>query len=174
MASIEQAVEFSINGPMVSASGDAEDRKYRLLFETGGRRWLVADQPEAADNIYADGGPGSQGMAGRTLRFALIDGTTVDFTGPWKTGADALFKATGFDVRNRYLTRGIIALNRQTQGWNKADIFTNVLHYDDAPALGSFDRIKEMAKDFAAKLKCKVWYSVTSKAGGCASWVDAP
>ncbi len=171
-------VQFSIYQPMVSASGEAESRVYRLITPEKGPRWVVAVQGNPADNIYKDGGPGSEGMAGRTLTFPLEDGTSVDFKGPWKCMAGSLFEATGVDVRDLCETHGIIALRREN-GPDAARMrltyneFYDVLHLDEGWQLGTYDRIDELAYKFAKELGVKVWFSVISHGGGRASWHDA-
>lgn len=170
-------VEFSIYGPMICGSAEAEARTYRLIAPEKGPRWVVAVQGNPADNIYKDGGKGSDGFAGRTLTFPLEDGTSVSFIGPWKCGADALYEATGVDVRNQYLTLGIIALRREN-GIDTGRVrtsyhnFYDVLHVDADWSIGAYNRIDCMAQDFADTLGVKVWFSTVSKGGGHASWKD--
>ena len=81
-------VRFNIYQSMISGQGDAQSHVYRLLHGKSGRRWLVAVQPNEADNIYVEGRAGSDGFGGATLKFELENGETVALTGPWKTGAD--------------------------------------------------------------------------------------
>lgn len=163
-------IEFSIYAPMRSASGEAAQHKYKLLTDETGRRWVVSVDVNAAENIYADGGPGSQGMGGRTLTFELEEGGTVALQGPWKTGAEALLKATRYDVRNTYYTQGIVARTRINSSTGKADEYHDVLHYDESPVMGSFDRVKHIAQAFADSLGINIPYGVRTSGGGSASW----
>jgi hypothetical protein len=165
-------IEFGIHQPMTSASGEAAKHKYHLVIGKTGRRWLYADIPNAADHVYVDGGKGSQGMAGRTLRFDLVDGCTVDFIGPWKTGPDGLYKETGVDIRDKHLTRGIVALERECQSWPKPYIFRRIAHYDEVPVLGEFDRIDKIAQAVAERTGQKAWFCMVSGGGGVGSWAD--
>lgn len=159
--------KFSIYGPMISASCDAAARKYRLHVGSTGRRWVVADQEAAAENIYADGGPGSQGMAGRTLTFDLIDGGSVDFIGPWKSNPDDLFKETGVDVRNTHFTKGVCAFDiKLGRPWPSPDIYIDVQHFDDVPILGAYNRVEKIAQEIADRTRRVVHYAFISKGGG--------
>ena len=160
-------VKFSIYGPMVSASGEAAKNKYHLHLGKSGKRWVVADLKEAAEHIYVDGEKGSQGMAGRTLTFELVDGSKVDFIGPWKTTADNLFSDTGIDFRGNYLTKGIVALKRERcKNMYEGDLYSEILHLDVEPVMGVFDRVEKIAQGFADDLKCKVFVGVISAGGG--------
>lgn len=164
--------QFSIYSPMISAQDDACGRTYHLhrakprgVFPKG-RIWLVANQENAADNVYAEGGPGSDGFGGATLRFKLVDGTVVSLKGPWKTGAGALFADTGHDVRDKYLTRGIVAFERAIGKFGGADTFTEIVHYDDGPVLGTFDRVRQIALQAANDAGREVYFSFVSHGGG--------
>ena len=164
-------IEFSVYGPMISAQGDAEGRKYRLLTGKGGRRWVVADQEAAAENIYADGGKGSQGMGGRTMTFPLVEGGEVEFIGPWKASASGLFEETGFDVRDTYFCRGVIALEREAGKWPGPDAYRDILHFDEAPVLRAFGWLEGRAKEIANELGRPVYVGEITKGGGHAGQV---
>jgi hypothetical protein len=176
-------IGFRINGPMISAQGDAvedasgKERLYCVHMGTEPktkrkRRWLVADQPNAADNVYVEGGHGSQGFGGATLTFKLMDGTYLSLKGPWKGNAEQMYLETGVDVRNTYTTFGIIALRRETGKGFDDDSFYDILHLDAVPKLGIYDRIEDLATTMCMDLKTKVWYSMRSLGGGHASWKD--
>lgn len=161
--------KFTIHGPMISASDDAAARKYRLHVGSTGRRWLVADQEAAAENIYADGGRGSQGMGGRTLTFDLVDGGSVDFIGPWKSNPDDLFKETGVDVRNTHFTMGVCAFDiEHGKPWPAPDTYIDVQHFDEKPVLGAYSRVQRIAQDIADRTGRIVHYAFVSKGGGSA------
>jgi len=61
------------NYTVVSASAEAESKRYKMLRDTQGRIWLVAEQGNPADNIYVSGGENSQGFGGRLITFQLND-----------------------------------------------------------------------------------------------------
>jgi len=112
-------------------------------------------------------------MAGRTLTFPLEDGTTVDFIGPWKTGAEGLRKDTGYDATKMYTSQGIISLYRENaMKYNDGHFYIGVLHHDPTAVIGPFDRIEEMAQSYANKFQRKIWYAVVTSGGGTGSWCD--
>ena len=168
---VEGAILFSIHGPMFSASSDAteRDRVYKLLTGKSGKRWVVAVQPNAEENIYVDGGPGSRGMAGRTLSFKLEDGSTVDFIGPWKTEGASLFEDTGFDVRGQTYVRGIVALKRKNaEKYYQPDEYSEILHYDAEPVLRDPADYRKLAQEHADRLGVNVFFAEVTKGCGCA------
>jgi hypothetical protein len=166
-------IDFNIRGPMISASADAEVRRYHLVREPNGREWVYADQENAADNIYADGGQGSRGMGGRTLTFTLVNGETVNFIGPWKGNADSLFEKTGVDLREKYQTTGVVARYRDLAVWPKADTYRDVLHYDgDEWVVGEFNRIEKIAQVEANKLQERVYFAFRAHGGGHSGFCD--
>lgn len=168
-----EKIAFSIHQPMVSARGEIEERPFKMLVGKTGRRWFVACQEAEADNIYVEGGKNSQGMGGATCPFLLESGETVNIQGPWKTGADGLFGETGYDAREKYTSQGIIALGKEYGSpWPAPDLFTDVLHHDKESVIGAFDRIENMAQEYANKLGKKVWMSVVTAGGGHAGWKD--
>ena len=61
---IKEEVRFNIHQGMTCGSEEAEKRCYKLLRGTSGRRWLVALQPNEADNVYVEGEVGSDGFGG--------------------------------------------------------------------------------------------------------------
>lgn len=166
---MKDKIIFNIGGPMKSGVHEASIRKYKLFMGKSGKRWVVADQPNAADNIYVDGGVGSQGFAGRTMSFTLVDNTVVDFIGPWKTMAEGLYEDTGYDVRNTYTIQGIISLDRKIGSFGNEE-YSNILHYDESPQLGSFERIGLLAQKLANEHGKNVWYAYRSEGGGMSSW----
>ncbi len=171
-------IEFSIHQPMISGQDDALERTYNLHTEKpsrefpNGRRWLVAAQESAADNIYVEGVKGSDGFGGATLTFDLTDGTKVSLTGPWKTGAEGLFKATGIDVRNSYVTFGIVAFEKEHGKWPGPDFYRDVIHLDGSPTLGAHSRIRDIAQAAANRSRRRVYHASVSKGGGHAGWED--
>ena len=156
---------------MRPAQRDAQIRKYRMFVGKSGRRWMVGAQPAEADNIYVEGGRGSKGFGGATLKFELEDGEIIALTGPWKTGADGLLKDTGYDATDKYTSRGIIALEREYD-WKQGDLYKGVLYVDERPVIGTFDRVKELAQKFANDLGKNVYYAVVTYGGGSSSRVE--
>lgn len=147
----------------ISASADVESVKYFVHKGKGNVRWLVGDVANAADYVYKEGGPGSQGFAGREITFPLVEGGELKLTGPWKEGPQELFEATGVDVRGTTPARYIICLNRGSRpnpkaNWVSDTVFTGILFEDDRAysykerqALG-MEHPETMARRFADQL----------------------
>lgn len=156
---------------MICGSAEAESKRYNLYKGRSGRRWLVADQLNAADNIYVEGGPGSEGFGGRELSFLLVNGSTLRLRGPWHTNDDALYRDTGVDVRNRHLTIGAIGLRRvgskELKFWDPISV-ADVIYQDEDWTLGEFDRIKKYAKEISKNSLKELFYAVVSQGGGSA------
>lgn len=77
------------------------------------------------------------------------------------------FKNTNTDKDGQHFTQGIIALGfRWGVGWDGPNYYTSVLHQDDAPVLGSLDRIVDLAQEFADDLGKPVYLAEISQTGG--------
>ena len=152
---------------MICGSAEAERRTYKKIVGTSGRTWLVAVQPNEADNIYVSGGKNSQGYAGRTLTFKLENGSTMKLQGPWHSNSAALFADTNYDIRDKYLTFGVIGLDRSYgpgPGLNPVTI-KDVLYKDECWTLGTFDRIEVLAQKAANEIGKPVVRFTKSKGG---------
>ena len=150
---------------MVCGSYMAEVKKYYPFIMEDGAIWLIAHQPNMADNVYyCNFDPKSQGFAGRTLHFELVDGDSIDLPAPWHSNADALFYDTGIDIRDTSLTYTIIAKQRShDEHYNT--IYKDVLYEDRKPTLGYFNRGEILAKEFANKLHTTVFCYRSSQGG---------
>jgi hypothetical protein len=155
--------------PTISGQGEAQSRKYHLHEGKSGRRWLVADQEAAAENVYVEGGPNSDGFAGATLTFPLANGGELRLKGPWHGNAQALYEDTGVDVRNTHRTFVVISRDLEHQG-NKT-VMVDVLYQDEVPTLGSFHRGDTIARDMARKLGESVVRFSQSSGGSCTGLV---
>lgn len=165
-----ESVIFSIYQPMVSALGELAKHKYHFYVGKRGRKWAVAATPAAADFIYAEGGPGSEGMGGRMVEFEAADGgEKVRLIGPWRTTADELLADTGVDVRDKYSQQGIVSLEIEHGRLGSGDRYTRILHHDEMPTIGSFDRIAIMAQDYADDFGVPVHMAVRRRGGSQAS-----
>ena len=162
-----EGVRFDIQQPMICGSAEAEEHTYKLLIGKSGEKYLVAVQPNPADNIYVEGGSNSDGFGGRTLEFLLEDGTTIKLRGPWHTNSDDLFRHTGYDIRDKHMTIGICALERE-KNYYRGDLFKGVLHKDRVWVIGEYDRIEKMAQAFSNKHGKTVFYAMKSQGGGSA------
>lgn len=161
---------FSIHDPMICCSYEAESRIYQSFIGKSGRRWVVAIDKEPANYIYIEGGKNSKGFGGRTLEFKLQNGEIIRLQGPWHSNADALYKDTGYDIRDKYFTIGIIGLHRQRNGYQ--ELYWDILHEDQKPILGEYDRIEKLAVEFANKLQKTIYYSYKSNGGGISSSIS--
>lgn len=158
--------------PMICASAEAESRKYHKFVGKDGRIYLVADQPDAAANIYVAADPeelkpgyrGFQGFGGRTLTFKLVDDTELKLKGPWHTNSQDLFNNTGVDVRDKNYTFVVISRDRKS-GKNYESIMVDVLYMDDGPQLGYFHRGDSLARQWAQHLGVPV-YCFSQSSGG--------
>ena len=148
---------------MLCGSYEAEVRKYNKYIDTSGKIWLVADQPNKADNIYVQGGVNSDGFGGRELSFTLVDDTVIKLKGPWHTNSEALYSATGVDVRDTHLTFGCVSRARDYEG-NKTNM-VDVIYIDEQPTLGLFQRIANIAKNLVNKHKCTLYTYTQSQSG---------
>ena len=156
---------------MRSAIGEQQAiSEYELHAEVVGptvsRNWLFpSDLPNRAEHIYVDNPNRTEGgFGGRTMEFSLVGGGTYKATGPWHTNSNALFAATGIDIRNEYFTTGCVALTRVAlrEGYNQ---FKYVLVQDDEPVLGNFHRIQCIAKLIAQYIDIPVYYYSNGSSG---------
>jgi hypothetical protein len=161
--------KFSTGGPTLCGSAEAEARRYKLLIGKSKRRWLVAIQPNEGDNVYAEGGENSDGFGGRLIRFTLEDGSELALVGPWHSNSGGLYDDTGYDCRDKHYIKGIIAEERENfiDGFIYENTYGKILHEDADFVLGTFNRITDMAQDYANKLGKRIWYAYKSMGGGC-------
>lgn len=153
--------------PMRSGQGEAQSRRYHKHIGKGGRIWLVADQPNAAANLYVEGGPNSDGFGGATLTFPLVDGTEIKLKGPWRSNSQHLFVETGIDVRHKHYTFVVISRRRES-GEHYESIMADVLYKDDEPQLGPHHRGDVLAREWAQKLGAPVFlYSASESGSSC-------
>jgi hypothetical protein len=154
---------------MFSGQADAVERKYHKHIGKSGNTWLVADQEEAAENVYVTNNPKNttspkqrfEGFGGATLSFPLVDGTTFDLHGGWHSNADALYNDTGIDVRGTTRTFVVLGMDRTFIKGLRC-VIKDVIYRDEKPTLGRYDRYKDLIKKFP---QAKVYY-MTSKGGG--------
>lgn len=167
---------------MFSGAAEAAKFVYRKLVDKQGHVWLYpanSDSPAEQVHFHDPKDTKSQGYGGSTLHFTLEDGTTYAAQGPWHANADALFEATGVDIRSTHYTYGCVALKRvyvpsPTRHYcDSVQRFEGVLHADREPVLGKFSRITDLAKEHATRLGHPVAYYSQSK-GGSSSGYEVP
>jgi hypothetical protein len=156
---------------MICGSHEAEVRKYKMYVGKSGRRWLVAIQPNEADNIYVEGGPNSDGFAGRTLDFTLENGEVVSLKGPWHTNSGSLFADTGVDIRDKNLTFVVIGLDRTYTDKGYRTIIKDVIYKDEKPTIGEYYRGTKLAMSLAKKLNKPVMCYSKSAEGSSSGFV---
>ena len=170
MKVIEKELIIQENG-MICASQEAETRRYNKYIGKSGRIWLVADQKNKADNVYVEGGKNSEGFAGRTINFKLVDGGEISLKGPWHSNTGSLYSDTGVDLRNEFLTYVVVALRHKYEGWYKV-IMIDVLYKDESPQIGCYDRGRKIAKKIANELKMTVCCHIKTKGGSSTGPVE--
>lgn len=169
----------------ISASGEVAARKFHMVKGKSGMRWLYsAVDQDVASFVYVEGGPGSRGFGSRDIRFELVEGGAVLLTGPWHSNADAMFRDTGIDVRDKMFSFCVIAKRRgrikfigETAFGPREitrDTLEDVLYMDKAPVLATFERpeIKEMAEWFADMLGHSVYLYKETRGGSSNGSVD--
>jgi hypothetical protein len=77
-------------------------------------------------------------------------------------------ECTGYDATEKHQTQGIISKERiHGKGGYSADLYKDVLHYDEKPVIGKHQRIEELAQQYANDLGIIVYYAYVSSGGGC-------
>lgn len=133
---------------MYSGQDEAVAQRYHRYAGKSGNTWLVAGSEAAAENIYVTNTPansGGEGFGGAHLPMPLLDGTTFVLKGGWHSNSDALFVDTGVDVRNKYRTFVLLAMERDsTEDGTFRSVFRRIIYQDEKPVLGRYDRYKEI------------------------------
>ena len=149
----------------ISGQAEAVSRPFKLHTARTGLRYLYNDDlPDAGAHIYVEGGPRSQGFGGAIIPFRLVDGTILELRGPWHSNSDALFSATGVDLRSCHVSWGCIGTGRDHKGM--ASIITNLLHFDPPGGIeGTFSRIEHLANSMALAHGTELAYYSESRGG---------
>jgi len=166
---------------MICASAEAEALTYKKINgKRPGTLWLVANQENAADNVYFhdSNDKNSDGFAGRVIHFQLestVPGQTGDvlsLKGPWHSNSGALFADTGYDCRNKYRTRVIVSKGNRYDD-HYLEILTDVVYCEPVEGrLGTFNRGDEIAQKIADDLGKPVRLYSESKSGSCSRQVN--
>lgn len=164
---------FIVDKPYRMFSGAAEAAKfvYRKLMDRDGKVWLYpinSDTPAEQVHFHDPRDLRSDGYGGSTLNFALEDGSVYAAKGPWHSNAGGMFAATGTDIRNTHRTYGCVARRRIYK--NHIQEFHSILHADTEAVIGSFDRLKLIAQEWADKLGHPVACYRESKGGSSSGW----
>jgi len=98
------------------------------------------------------------------MRFPTKDGDIL-IQGPWHSNTDALYKATGKDLRDKHLTWGVISKGRKYLSDHRT-VMVDVLHIDPTwGVVGMFERIDNLAQAFADERDEVVYYYCQSHGG---------
>lgn len=142
------------------------------ISENLGKIWLIADQPNSADNIYVEGGPNSRGFAGATLRFPISGSDeVVELKGPWHSNDSAFFNDTGIDISDKHHVMIIIGEDVK-YGKNNETIVHKVLFKDDESVLGIFHRGDVLGREWAQKLGRRVFVVDETTGGGTRRFIE--
>lgn len=145
-------------------SYEAEKCEYELYRGKSGKYWLVAKQPNAADNIYVASKDGkARGSAGQVLAFSLGAGNSITLQGPRHGNFFAFSDDTGIDLSGKHLTQGLVALHYHMH--NGHDVFIDIVYIDDKPVVGELNRIEKIAQTIADDNDCTVSYYSRSIGG---------
>lgn len=164
-------MDFQVK-PMRTKSGFTEvaARTFKRFNGTSNKIWLVADQPNAADNIYVWSPCGEGGFGGSELSFVLTDGSILKLKGPWHSNSNSFLRDTGIDITDKHYTYGVISLEKEYpknvgnfNDWNP--LMKDVLYKDTQFTLGKFERIEKLAQEMANKLGKIVHYYSESMGG---------
>ena len=142
---------YDARNEMLYGSAEAEKHTYKKLVDKRGQTWLVAVQPNEGDNIYVSAGTaenrpgyrGFRGFGGQTLTFELESGEKIELQGPWHSNSTALYTATGYDVRDKHKTFGVVA-RKCEDGWLR-----DVIYQDGNWEIGVFNRVEMIAQQLA-------------------------
>lgn len=157
---------------MFSGQGEAVERKYHKYTGKSGHVWLVADQENAAENVYVTAFSNAErrgeGFGGNTLELPLVDGGTFKLHGGWHSNSDALFKDTGVDVRATYYSQVVLSLGRKSNGQIHG-VLTDVIYVEEQPIMGIYDRYKEVMATYPEAN----FYIHETHGGGSSGMTDA-
>ena len=97
------------------------------------------------------------------LPFELIDGDRITSTRPERGSTGDLFREVGVDIRNTFLTFGI--LSTTPHHFDKIDP-ENTVYVDPMPIVGNISRIQKLAESFASHYKGRICHYAVISANG--------
>ena len=129
------------------------------------------------DNIYVTARPIEKGYRGfwqgYTLNFKLEDGTIDSVQGPWYSNSNSLFLDTGYDIRDKHYTFGVISRAMESVSNPYSAIMKDVIYKDEGPVIGNFNRVEKLAEDFANK-EGKPIFCYSESSGGSSRGMIKP
>lgn len=164
------------NPATVCAQAEAERREYKMVLDRDQRCvWfydLTDKSPGSTVHVHDPQDEKSDGYGGRVITFKI--GKTAEYLakGPWHSNSDALFECTGVDLRDKHLTFGCIAKYRGYETGGRTYL-EGILYIDKEPTLGTFGRIREMAKKMATEAGHPIAYHSESS-GGSSNGYEVP
>jgi len=157
---------------MINGIAVAESRKY-FVIEANGRTWLYSDDENAGDFIYVSahekenqpGYGGFRGFGGRVITFDIVNGETIQLEGPWHTNSQSLYEATGLDLRKKHLSFVVIGEKFDKSSDPLCPWIREVIHIDQEPVVGEFNRGSILAREIANELNISVALYAKSQGG---------
>ena len=126
--------------------------------------WLVPiNISNPGDYVHVYQPRDQEGFGGKIVDFMLEDGTITSYLGPWHSNAEALFIATGYDVRDKHLTYVVISRNRDLTGYNTT--LQDVIYNDTIPQIGLYDRGQRLAQQIANETNEPLYFYTRSTGG---------
>lgn len=138
---------------------------YTKVVDQKGIVWLYANnRANPGDHIFMDdpNDLDSQGYGGNEVRFILEDNSVYIAKGPWHSNSEHFYEETGIDLRDKHLTYVCVSVGLEFDPTNQLPVFLEVLHLDDEPTVGRFERYR----DIAAKFPNDARYYYSRSAGG--------
>ena len=156
--------------PMICGSAEAESRPgYTMVTDGKGCVWMysLSDRnPGETVYMHDPDDEHSDGFGGRVITFRIGKCAEYRAKGPWHSNSDALFNATGVDIRDKHLTFAVVAMERTREGPPGYDtVLEKLLYIDTAPQLGEFNRGQSIAQMYADDLGKQVFYYSESSGG---------
>jgi hypothetical protein len=157
---------------MICGSAKAESKIYKKIENDSITWYIPSNVLNPGDGLHCreKDGKHSEGYAGRTLEFTLEDGSVDKVQGPWASNADALFRTTGIDLRDKHLTSVIVAKGRKAD-FRNGDEYLDVMYYG-VGMIGKWDRGEKIAQDYANHLKIPVYLYIRSDGGSSSRMVQ--
>lgn len=168
--------DFAIGLGGISVKIPAREQRVYDRIETKGHVWYVARAENSGDSVYVkvkNENPKNyfKGYGGSTLDFKLSDGSVESVKGPWHSNADSLFADTGIDLRDKYLTFGVISMGREHPDGLKF-LMKDVIYLDEDWTIGPYERVNLLAQEMANQLLTSVFVYVAGQGGSSCGRVE--
>lgn len=167
----EEIMDYDLNNSITPGIyGEKKTFKAYNDIKEPGRLWLIAEQDNAADNIFV-GFPydtKSQGFYGDWLTFEIDTGTKIRLQGPWHSNSKAMYENTGIDIRDKSKTFVVIG-----NGYvpNNNGLIKDIIYKDDDFVIGRHERGDKLAQKYANELGHPVFRWVRGMGGSHSGWI---